>query len=111
MKTLTKTLLTATLIFGLPLAAYAASEAVVTAQPAEASMANCPMDGGGKHHGGHHGKMHSMTPEQLQAHLQQRYDDIQDPAKKVEFIKNLGLRADGMLKHAEVMKQFAEANQ
>ena len=23
----------------------------------------------------------------------------------------LGLRADGMIKHAEVMKQFAEANQ
>jgi hypothetical protein len=26
-------------------------------------------------------------------------------------VKNLGLRADGMIKHAEVMKQFAEANQ
>ena len=32
MKTLTKTLLTATLILGLPLGAYAASEAVATTQ-------------------------------------------------------------------------------
>ena len=116
MKTLTKTLLTATLILGLPLGAYAASEAVTTAQPG--MMTDCPMDGsgmmGGKHHGGRHDKMarmKNMTPEQIQAHLQQRYDKIEDPAKKAEFVKNLGLRADGMIKHAEVMKQFAEANQ
>ncbi|MCH7372907.1 MULTISPECIES: hypothetical protein [Aeromonas] len=121
MKNLTKTLLTATLILGLPLGAYAASEAVTTAQPAAAATAKpegCPMDGsgmmGGKHHGGRHDKMarmQNMTPEQIQTHLQQRYDKIEDPAKKAEFIKNLGLRADGMTKHAEVMKQFAEANQ
>jgi Spy/CpxP family protein refolding chaperone len=116
MKKLTKTLLTATLILGLPLGAYAASEAVTTAQPG--MMTDCPMDGsgmmGGKHHGGRHDKMarmKNMTPEQIQAHLQQRYDKIEDPAKKAEFVKNLGLRADGMIKHAEVMKQFAEANQ
>ena len=116
MKNLTKTLLTATLILGLPLGAYAASEAVTTAQPG--MMTDCPMDGsgmmGGKHHGGRHDKMarmKNMTPEQIQAHLQQRYDKIEDPAKKAEFVKNLGLRADGMIKHAEVMKQFAEANQ
>ena len=116
MKKLTKTLLTATLILGLPLGAYAASEAVTTAQPG--MMTDCPMDGsgmmGGKHHGGRHDKMarmKDMTPEQIQAHLQQRYDKIEDPAKKAEFVKNLGLRADGMIKHAEVMKQFAEANQ
>ena len=121
MKKLTKTLLTATLILGLPLGAYAASEAVSTAQPATAATTvapeGCPMDGsgmmGGKHHGGRHDKMarmQNMTPEQIQAHLQQRYDKIEDPAKKAEFIKNLELRADGMTKHAEVMKQFAEAN-
>lgn len=121
MKKLTKTLLTATLILGLPLGAYAASEAVSTAQPAAAATTaapeGCPMDGsgmmGGKHHGGRHDKMarmQNMTPEQIQAHLQQRYDKIEDPAKKAEFIKNLELRADGMTKHAEVMKQFAEAN-
>ena len=52
-----------------------------------------------------------MTPEQIQANLQQRYDRIEDPAKKAEFIKNLGERANGMAKHAEAMKQFAEANQ
>lgn len=121
MNALTKTFLTATLILGLPLGAYAASEAVATTQPAAAATAKpegCPMDGsgmmGGKHHGGRHDKMarmQNMTPEQIQAHLQQRYDKIEDPAKKAEFIKNLGLRADGMTKHAEVMKQFAEANQ
>lgn len=118
MKTLTKTLLTATLILGLPLGAYAASEAVSTAQPTATQAVGCPMDGsgmmGGKHHGGRHDKMarmKDMTPEQIQAHLQQRYDKIEDPAKKAEFIKNLTLRADGMNKHAEVMKQFAEANQ
>ncbi len=116
MKKLTKTLLTATLILGLPLGAYAASEAVTTAQPG--MMTDCPMDGsgmmGGKHHGGRHDKMarmQNMTPEQIQTHLQQRYDKIEDPAKKAEFVKNLSLRADGMTKHAEAMKQFAEANQ
>jgi len=83
MKKLTKTLLTATLILGLPLGAYAASEAVSTAQPTQAMATNCSMDGagmmGGKHHGGRHDKMarmQNMTPEQIQ-----------------------------------VMKQFAEANQ
>ena len=122
MKSLTKTLLTATLIFGLPLGAYAASEAVSTAQPAtsaaaaaqpDTTMGDCAMKEG-RHHGGHHDKMarmQNMTPEQLQAHLQQRYDKIEDPAKKAEFIKNLTLRADGMTKHAEAMKLFAEANQ
>ena len=59
MKKLTKTLLTATLILGLPLGAYAASEAVPTGQPG--AMMDCPMDGsgmkGGKHHGGRHDKM------------------------------------------------------
>ncbi|MDF5704725.1 hypothetical protein ONS79_14095 [Aeromonas hydrophila subsp. hydrophila] len=116
MKNLTKTLLTATLILGLPLGAYAASEAVTTAQPG--MMTDCPMDGsgtmGGKHHGGRHDKMarmQNMTPEQIQTHLQQRYDKIEDPAKKAEFLKNLSLRADGMTKHAEAMKQFAEAHQ
>ena len=110
MKKLTKTLLTATLILGLPLGAYAASEAVTTAQPG--MMTDCPM--GGKHHGGRHDKMarmQNMTPEQIQTHLQQRYDKIEDPAKKAEFVKNLSLRADGMTKHAEAMKQFAEAHQ
>ncbi|QXB56262.1 hypothetical protein [Aeromonas sp. FDAARGOS 1415] len=118
MKKLTKTLLTATLILGLPLGAYAASEAVSTAQPTQAMATNCSMDGtgmmGGKHHGSRHDKMarmQNMTPEQIQAHLQQRYDKIEDPAKKAEFVKNLSQRADGMIKHAEVMKQFAEANQ
>jgi Spy/CpxP family protein refolding chaperone len=122
MKNLTKTLLTATLILGLPLGAYAASEAVSTAQPAVAATTaapeGCPMDGsgmmGGKHHGGRHDKMarmQNMTPEQIQANLQQRYDRIEDPAKKAEFIKNLNDRAAGMTKHAEAMKQFAEANQ
>ncbi|MGY2498244.1 hypothetical protein, partial [Klebsiella pneumoniae] len=83
MKTLTKTLLTATLILGLPLGAYAASEAVATTQAG--AMTNCPMDGsgmkGGKHHGGRHDKMarmQNMTPEQIQANLQQRYDRIED---------------------------------
>lgn len=116
MKNLTKTLLTATLILGLPLGAYAASEAVTTAQPG--MMTDCPMDSsgmmGGKHHGGRHDKMarmQNMTPEQIQTHLQQRYDKIEDPAKKAEFVKNLSLRADGMTKHAEAMKQFAEAHQ
>ncbi|HDX8616362.1 TPA: hypothetical protein RQN55_002540 [Aeromonas dhakensis] len=116
MKKLTKTLLTATLILGLPLGAYAASEAVSTAQPG--MMTDCPMDGSGmmsgKHHGGRHDKMarmQNMTPEQIQTHLQQRYDKIEDPAKKAEFVKNLNLRADGMTKHAEAMKQFAEAHQ
>lgn len=116
MKKLTKTLLTATLIFGLPLGAYAASEATPTVQPGP--MVDCPMDGsglmGGKHHGGRHdrmARMQNMTPEQIQANLQQRYDRIEDPAKKAEFIKNLGERANGMAKHAEAMKQFAEANQ
>ena len=52
-----------------------------------------------------------MTPEQTQANLQQRYDRIEDPAKKAEFVKNLNLRADGMTKHADAMKQFAEAHQ
>ena len=109
MKTLTKTLLTATLILGLPLGAYAASEAVATTQAG--AMTNCPMDGsgmkGGKHHGGRHdnmARMQNMTPEQIQANLQQRYDRIEDPAKKAEFVKNLNLRADAM-------KQFAEAHQ
>ncbi|MEG0010443.1 hypothetical protein ACW5XF_17925 [Aeromonas lusitana] len=112
MKKLTKTLLTATLILGLPLGAYAASEAVTTAQPGAPMMSDCAMKDG-KHHGGRHDKMarmQNMTPEQIQAHLQQRYDKIEDPAKKAEFVKNLELRADGMTKHAEVMKQFAEAN-
>ena len=116
MKKLTKTLLTATLILGLPLGAYAASEAVTTAQPG--MMTDCPMDGSGmmvgKHHGGRHDKMarlQNMTPEQIQTHLPQRYDKIEDPAKKAEFVKNLNLRADGMTKHAEAMKQFAEAHQ
>ncbi|KHE15388.1 hypothetical protein OI71_09435 [Aeromonas hydrophila] len=116
MKKLTKTLLTATLILGLPLGAYAASEAVTTAQPG--MMTDCPMDGSGmmgsKHHGGRHDKMarmQNMTQEQIQTHLQQRYDKIEDPAKKAEFVKNLNLRADGMTKHAEAMKQFAEAHQ
>ena len=70
MKKLTKTLLTATLILGLPLGAYAASEAVSTAQPTQATATGCPMDGtgmmGGKHHGGRHDKMarmKNMTPE------------------------------------------------
>ncbi len=69
---------------------------------------------GGKHHGGRHDKMarmKNMTPEQIEANLKQRYDRIQDPAKKAEFIKNLNERADGMTKHAEAMKKFAEANQ
>ena len=45
MKSLTKTFLTATLILGLPLGAYAASEAVSTAQPtAAATTTGCPMD-------------------------------------------------------------------
>ena len=116
MKTLTKTLLTATLILGLPLGGYAASEAGATTQAG--AMTNCPMDGsgmkGGKHHGGRHDKMarmQNMTPEQIQANLQQRYDRIEDPAKKAEFEKNLNLRADGMTKHADAMKQFAEAHQ
>jgi len=115
MKKLTKTLLTATLILGLPLGAYAASDAVATTKPG--AMMDCPMDGsgmGGKHHGNRHDKMarlKEMSPEQIQANLQQRYDRIEDPAKKAEFIKKLNERADGMTKHAEVMKQFAEANQ
>ncbi|MEH8265130.1 hypothetical protein Q7I27_18625 [Aeromonas veronii] len=112
MKKLTKTLLTATLILGLPLGAYAASEAAPTGQPG--AMVDCPMDGGGKHHGGRHDKMarmQNMTSEQIQANLQQRYDRIEDPAKKAEFIKKLNERAAGMTKHAEAMKQFAEANQ
>ncbi|WP_323969033.1 hypothetical protein [Aeromonas veronii] len=116
MKKLTKTLLTATLILGLPLGAYAASEAAPTGQPG--AMVDCPMDGGGmmggKHHGGRHDKMarmQNMTPEQIQANLQQRYDRIEDQAKKAEFIKKLNERAAGMTKHAEAMKQFAEANQ
>jgi Spy/CpxP family protein refolding chaperone len=115
MKKLTKTLLTATLILGLPLGAYAASEAAPTGQPG--AMVDCPMDGGmmgGKHHGGRHDKMarmKDMTLEQIEANLKQRYDRIQDPAKKAEFIKNLNERADGMTKHAEAMKKFAEANQ
>ena len=45
MKKLTKTLLTATLILGLPLGAYAASEAAPTGQ--SGAMVDCPMDGGG----------------------------------------------------------------
>ena len=93
MKTLTKTLLTATLIFGLPFGVYAASEAVATA-----------------HHGGGHDKMASMTPEQLKADLQQRYDNIQDPAMKAEFIKTLEQHVVGMNKLADVMKQFAETH-
>ncbi len=115
MKKLTKTLLTATLILGLPLGAYAASEAVSTTQPA--TMADCPMGGAGmmdgKHHGGRHDKMarmHDMTPEQIQEHLQKRYDQIQEPAQKAEFIKKLDQRADGMTKHADAMKKFAEAH-
>jgi len=114
MKKITKTLLTATLMLALPLGAYAASEAVATAQPA--ASIDCPMDGSGmagKRHGGRHDKMarmQNMTPEQVQERLQQRYDRIQDPAKKAEFIKNLTLRAENMTKHAGVMKQFAEAN-
>ncbi|MCF3096520.1 hypothetical protein EHZ86_04120 [Aeromonas australiensis] len=116
MKKLTKTLLTATLILGMPLGAYAASEAAPTGKPG--AMMDCPMDGSGmkgsKHHGGRHDKMarmHNMTPEQIQSHLQTRYDRIEDPAKKAEFIKKLNERADGMTKHADAMKQFAEANQ
>ncbi|MGL4251225.1 MAG: hypothetical protein ACRCR1_11495 [Aeromonas sp.] len=115
MKKLTKTLLTATLILGLPLGAYAASDAVSTTK--SGAMMDCQMDDsdmGGKHHGGRHDKMarlKNMTPEQIQAKLQQRYDRIEDPAKKAEFIKNLNERAAGMNKHADVMKQFAEANQ
>ncbi|MGL4932294.1 MAG: hypothetical protein ACRC4P_02995 [Aeromonas sp.] len=120
MNKLTKTLLTATLILGLPLGAYAASEAAPTGQPG--AMMNCPMDcqmdggamQGGKHHGGRHNKMtkmQDMTPEQIQAKLQQRYDRIEDPAKKAAFIKHLSERAAGMTKHAEAMKQFADANQ
>ncbi|ENY73786.1 hypothetical protein [Aeromonas diversa] len=116
MKRLTKTLLATTLILGLPLGAWAASEAVAT-QPAPAATAPCPMGGpmmDGQHHGKRQDKMmrlQNMTPEQIQAHLQQRYDRIEDPAKKAEFIKNLATRADGMVKHAEVMKAFADANQ
>ena len=54
---------------------------------------------GGKHHGGRIKRMAATTrsrpsheehdPEQIQAHLQQRYDKIEDPAKKAEFVKNL----------------------
>ncbi|PPA29539.1 hypothetical protein C3737_14755 [Aeromonas jandaei] len=115
MKKLTKTLMTATLILGLPLGAYAATQTAPAPEPG--AMVDCPMDGGmmgGKHHGGRHDKMarmKEMTPEQIEANLKQRYDRIQDPAKKAEFIKNLNERADGMTKHAEAMKKFAEANQ
>lgn len=110
MKTLTKTLLTATLILGLPLGAYAASEAVTTAQPG--TMSECAMKDG-KHHGGRHDKMErmqKMTPEEIQAHLQKRYDKIEDPVKQAEFIKKLGERAEGMTKHADAMKAFADAH-
>ncbi|MGL5127289.1 MAG: hypothetical protein ACRC7D_03775 [Aeromonas popoffii] len=113
MKTLTKTLLTATLILGLPLGAYAASETVATTQAG--AMTDCPGGMmGGKHHGSRHDKMarmQNMTPEQIQANLQQRFDKIEDPIKKAEFVKNLTLRAEGMTKHAEAMKLFAEAHQ
>ena len=66
---------------------------------------------GGKHHGSpprQDGPHEEHDPEQIQAHLQQRYDKIEDPAKKAEFVKNLGLRADGMIKHAEVMKSSSQ---
>lgn len=111
MKNLTKTLLTTALILGLPLGANAGSEAVATAQLATATMGNSPMDGGDKHHGCHHEKMASMTAEEFQASLQQRYDSIQDPAMKAEFIKTLELHVDGKTQHADVMKQFVETHQ
>ncbi|MFM4944663.1 hypothetical protein ACEUC3_15860 [Aeromonas bivalvium] len=115
MKKLTKTLLTATLILGLPLGAYAASEAAATA-PAERPAVDCPMGGkgmDGKHHKRHDRmeRMQKMTPAEIQAHLQQRYDKIADPAKQAEFVKRLGERAEGMTKHAEAMKAFADAHQ
>lgn len=113
MKNLTKTLLTATLILGLPLGAYAASEAATTA-PAERPAVDCPMDGmGGKHHKRHDRmeRMQKMTPAEIQAQLQQRYDKLADPAKQAEFVKRLGERAEGMTKHAEAMKAFADAHQ
>ncbi len=119
MKKLTKTLLATTLILGLPLGAYAASEAAATAPATAQSAATpCPMggpmmDGKGPHHGKRHDRMmrmQNMTPEQMKANLQQRYDKIEDPAKKAEFIKNLDVRSDIMTKHAEVMKEFADAN-
>ncbi|PJG57956.1 hypothetical protein [Aeromonas cavernicola] len=120
MNKLTNTLLAATLIVGLPLGAYAATDTTAKTQPD--TMMDCAMEGNktgdhnmaGKHHGGRHDKMarmNNMTPEQMQAHLQQRYDRIEDPAKKAEFVKKLNDRATGMAKHAEAMKQFAEANQ
>ncbi|EOD54362.1 hypothetical protein [Aeromonas molluscorum] len=117
MKNLTKTLLTATLILGLPLGAYAASEATTTA-PAERPAVDCPMGGpmdgmGGKHHKRHDRmeRMQKMTPAEIQAQLQQRYDKLEDPAKQAEFVKRLGERAEGMTKHAEAMKAFADAHQ
>jgi hypothetical protein len=119
MKKLTKTLLTATLILGLPLGAYAASEAV--------HRATDPGHGDRLPHGRyrHDGRQASWRPPRQDgpheehdpgtdpAHLQQRYDKIEDPAKKAEFVKNLGLRADGMIKRRgdEAVRRSKPVNQ
>lgn len=121
MKTLTKTLLVSTLAVALPFGVWAASEAAPT-EPAAAPAFDCPMGGpkmdgsgmGGKHHGKRlerMQRMQQMTPEQVNANLQQRYDRISDPAAKAEFIKNLGVRADTMTQHAAAMKAFADTHQ
>lgn len=117
MKKLTQTILAASFVFALPLASYAASGSVATTQGQEAmpmGSGDCPM-GQGQHMGGKHhkrmGNMKDMTPEQVQAHLQERYDAIKEPEKKAQFINRLNERAEGMSKHAEAMKQFTLSHQ
>ncbi|MGL5030104.1 MAG: hypothetical protein ACRC8Q_02945 [Aeromonas sp.] len=117
MKKLTKTLLTATLILGLPLGAYAAAPAAPVAADQSTVVVDGQMDGSHMNDGKHQGRRHhkkdrqqNMTPEQMKEHLQKRYDNIKDDAKKATFIQKLNVRADGMIKHAQVMKEFADAH-
>lgn len=126
MKKLTKTILTATLFFGLPLGAYAATTASETINIDNQANYHNKMwkthqgtshsKMWGNHQGGNHSKMgnarqgHNLTTEPNQ-NYQQKYDLIEDPTQKAEFIKTIALQADDMSKQAEMLKQFAEENQ
>ncbi|MGL5949767.1 MAG: hypothetical protein ACRCYV_12210 [Aeromonas sp.] len=121
MKSLRLVLLTSAL-FTLPLVAHAAADAASAADATQ--TIDCPMHDeamakhGGMHHGMHGSKHHGkpggfkhMTTEQLQAHLKERFERIEDPVKKAEFIKRLTERSAAMTARAQVLKTFAEANQ
>lgn len=118
MLTRKQALLTVALMTGLPLATWAATEAVSTAAPTTPMMQPCPMGGPdgdgpgmmrqGKMMKGRDGAAHGMMRMHDTEALQKQLDEIKDPAVKAKFVDMLKARLAYEQAQLEATKTFLD---